>query len=98
MVPSTRVQVLTENRVGLIINDPFRWLEDEQSDEVQAWMTAQDAFARAHLAMQPGRAMLLERYRALYYVDSLGVPVKRGGRYFYSRTHKTRRRQSSGPA
>lgn len=88
MVPPTRVQVLDETVAGVSVKDPFRWLEDEQSPDVQAWMKVQDGFAREHLAQQPRRAELLERYRQLYYLDSVGVPVKRGGRWFYGRTHK----------
>jgi prolyl oligopeptidase len=71
-------------------NDPYRWLEDEKSPEVQAWMKAQDGFARERIHAIPERAKLLERYRELYYLDALGAPIKRGGRYFYVRTHKNK--------
>lgn len=80
MVPSTRRDDIPA--------DPYRWLEDEKSPEVQAWMKAQDDFARAQLHALPDRAALLKRYRELYYLDSMGAPTRRGGRYFYVRTHK----------
>lgn len=80
MPPSTRL--------GEPASDPYRWLEDEKAPEVQAWMKAQDAFAREQLHALPTRDALLKRYRELYYLDSVGAPIKRGGRYFYVRTHK----------
>lgn len=81
MLPPTR----TEPNLP---DDPFRWLEDEKSPEVQAWMKLQDGFTRARIEELPDREALLRRYRELYYLDSMGAPVRRGGRYFYVRTHK----------
>lgn len=68
--------------------DPYRWLEDETSPEVKAWMAAQDAYARAHLDALPRRTELEKRLFELYAIDSVGVPLKRGGRLFYSRTRR----------
>ncbi len=90
LVPPTRVQLISDSVSGQTVNDPYRWLEDEKSPEVQAWMHAQDEFARARIAEQPGHGVLLRRFRDLYYVESMGAPIKRGGRYFYARTHKDR--------
>lgn len=75
-------------RLGEPANDPYRWLEDEKAPEVQQWMKEQDAFARKNIDALPTRDALLKRYRELYYLDSIGAPIKRGGRYFYVRTHK----------
>lgn len=88
MVPPTRTQPITETLHGLPLEDPFRWLEDEKSPEVQAWMKAQDDFARARLAELPRREALTRRYTELYYLDAIGVPLKRGGRLFYTRQRK----------
>jgi prolyl oligopeptidase len=88
MPPPTRTQVIKDTLFGTPVEDPYRWLENEKSPEVQAWMKAQDDFARAQLTKLPGRDALLARYKELYYVESVGIPVKRGGRTFYTRTHK----------
>ncbi len=86
--PPTRTQLITDTLHGTAFKDAYRWLEDEQAPEVQAWMKAQDDFARARLAELPLRDTLTRRYTELYYLDAIGVPVKRGGRVFYARTHK----------
>ncbi|MFZ5470145.1 MAG: prolyl oligopeptidase family serine peptidase [Myxococcota bacterium] len=70
------------------VSDPYRWLEAEKAPEVQAWMKAQDAEARKKLDALRGRDALLRRYAELYYLDSVTPPIKRAGRYFYTRTHK----------
>jgi len=81
MPPSTRID-------PAVPADPYRWLEDEKAPEVQDWMKAQDAFARERINALPGRSKLLERYKELYYLDAMGAPIKRNGRYFFTRTHK----------
>jgi prolyl oligopeptidase len=85
--PPTRLQPLEETRFGRAVSDPYRWLEDEGSAEVQAWMAAQDRAAREVLRALPARPALLRRFQELYRVEATGTPVVRGGRLFYGRTH-----------
>ncbi|HVY40365.1 MAG TPA: S9 family peptidase, partial [Polyangia bacterium] len=70
-------------------SDPFAWLEDGEAPAVQQWTQAQNARTRAYLDGLPGRAALGERFRALYGIGALGVPVSRphrhGRRLFYTR-------------
>lgn len=86
--PVTRAQGIRETLHGVAVSDPFRWLEDEKSTEVRGWVQAQDAFAREKLNALPGRAALKKRLTELLALDAVGIPVKRGGRYFYSRQRK----------
>lgn len=86
--PAPELPMLPVTRTDAIPGDPYRWLEDEKAPEVQAWMKVQDDYTRERLAKLPMRDALLKRYRELYYLDSMGAPIKRGGRYFYVRTHK----------
>ena len=88
--PPTRKDDLAETIHGVSVADPYRWLENVKSPDVQEWMKEQDARARAELKKLPGRDALAERLRKLYYVDDLGVPTRRGNRYFYWRRHATK--------
>ncbi|SRR5579884_308452 len=69
---------------GVEIHDPYRWLEDESDPAVQAWVEAQDAYSAAVLRRLPGRAAFRRRLRQLLNVGSVGAPVERGGRLFYT--------------
>jgi prolyl oligopeptidase len=84
-LPTTRTVPVVDTLFGQRVPDPYRWLEDETSAEVQAWMAAQDAQARAFLNALPGRAALQARLDALFYVGAIGVPVQRGQRLFYEK-------------
>jgi len=85
--PETRRDNVVETIHGVQVADPYRWLEDASKPEVQAWMKAQDDYARAELAKLPGREALVKRLKELYYYDALGAPLHRKGRYFWSRKH-----------
>ncbi|HEY0192722.1 MAG TPA: prolyl oligopeptidase family serine peptidase, partial [Kofleriaceae bacterium] len=85
--PATRTDAITETLHGVSVADPYRWLEDEHAPEVQAWMTAQAAHARAELETSAGRPAIAERLKQLFYFDAVSAPVHRSGRYFYTRKH-----------
>lgn len=85
--PATRAENITETIFGTQVSDPYRWLEDVKSPEVQGWMTAQDGLARDYLEKLPGRDGIEKRLKELSYIDSMSAPVHRNGRYFYMRRH-----------
>jgi prolyl oligopeptidase len=70
---------------GVRVADPYRWLEDGTSPEVQSWSNAEDALARAHLARIPGRDAIAARMKELFYIESVGTPERRGKRLFIPR-------------
>ncbi|HEY3500607.1 MAG TPA: prolyl oligopeptidase family serine peptidase [Polyangiaceae bacterium] len=83
--PASRRAEVVDRLHGVELRDPYRWLEDEKSPEVQAWMKAQDDFARGILKGLPKRAELAQRFRELFDIEHIGVPFKRGKRYFWAR-------------
>jgi prolyl oligopeptidase len=88
--PTTRVDDVTDTLHGVAVKDPYRWLEDAKSPDVQAWMKAEDDLARAELHKLPERDAIAARLKELYYLDSISAPHHRGDRYFYSRRLATK--------
>ncbi|AUX48341.1 peptidase S9 [Sorangium cellulosum] len=88
--PPTRVDPVKYTLHGVEIADPYRWLEDGASPEVQAWMKAQQAFTRAELDKLPERGAIASRLKQLFYIDAVSAPRHRRGRYFLSRRHATK--------
>ena len=86
--PASRTQVIHETLHGIAVSDPYRWLEDEKSPEVQSWMKAQHAYARSHLDALPKRKALKETLTSLSRLDQVGLPEVSGGRLFYTRRGK----------
>jgi prolyl oligopeptidase len=85
--PATAKLDLVEKQFGVDVADPYRWLErDVRVDQkVRDWVTAQNRVTSAYLETLPGRDVFAKRMKALYDYERFGVPVKKGGRYFYTR-------------
>lgn len=103
--PATRRMALVENLHGVQVADPYRWLEDEKSGEVQEWVKAMDAYSRKRLNSLPGRCGLAGRLEELSYFDYKSAPKRKGERYFFVQRHKNKekkvyywRRGENGPA
>jgi prolyl oligopeptidase len=79
---------VVEELFGVKIEDAHRWLEDEKSPEVKAWMAARNEAARAHLAKLPGREQLAAQLKDLLYVDWRSAPKKRGKKIFWASRKK----------
>jgi len=78
---------------GLRVADPYRWLEDSDSEEVKQWTALQNAYTRSILDAYPGRAQLRQEIAELKRIGWEGRPVlasrrERDGRhtrYFHAR-------------
>jgi prolyl oligopeptidase len=85
--PATRTVAASDVYFGVKVADPYRWLEDGKSAEVQKWLHAEDKLARSYLDALPGRAALAKRFSEIFRIDSISAPGRAGDRYFYMR-HK----------
>ncbi|MCD8488792.1 MAG: prolyl oligopeptidase family serine peptidase [Desertifilum sp.] len=68
---------------GVEVADPYRWLEDPNSEETQAWIEAQNQVTFDYLQQIPIRQKLKQRLTQLWDYEKYGVPFKEGDRYFY---------------
>jgi len=83
--PVTRTCDHVDNYHGIDVADPYRWLEDLNSPETQAWIEAQNALTYGYLDQIPDRDPIFNRLQALWDYPKMGAPFKRGGRYFQFR-------------
>jgi prolyl oligopeptidase len=59
--PVAPVCPVTDTYFGTPVVDPYRWMEDLKSPEVQSWMKAQNDYTRDYLSHLPGRDALIKR-------------------------------------
>ncbi|WP_246310350.1 prolyl oligopeptidase family serine peptidase [Halorarum halophilum] len=78
--PETPRRPVTETPHGEEVADPYRWLE-EDTDEVAAWVDAQNEYADGFLGGDTSDA-LRPRFEDLARVTDYGAVTVRGGRYF----------------
>ncbi|NNL53798.1 MAG: S9 family peptidase [Woeseia sp.] len=83
--PTTVKIEQTDTYHGREVPDPYRWLEDDvrENEDVADWVEKQNATTFAYLATIDERARIERRLRELWDYERFGLPVKRGGRYFY---------------
>jgi prolyl oligopeptidase len=74
---------VVDDYFGHPIADPYRWLEDLDSAETKAWVSAENQLTRSTLDAIPFRAAVAERLAQLWSYERWGAPVHRGDRYFY---------------
>jgi prolyl oligopeptidase len=82
--PAARRQDLVELIHGHEVADPYRWLEDPDSEPTQTWLTAEDELCRTYLDALPGRAWLRERLWANL-PGFVSAPYVIGTRQFFLR-------------
>lgn len=82
--PETKKNDHTDNYHGTVVADPYRWLEDDNSEETKAWVQEQNRITFGYLEQIPFREQLRERLTELWDYPKMGSPTKRRGIYFYS--------------
>lgn len=83
--PVARKSDQVDDYHGVKVADPYRWLEDLDSDETRSWVEAENKLSFGYLAAIPARAGLKDRLTKLWDYEKYGVPFKEGLRYFYTR-------------
>ena len=69
---------------GTEVKDPYRWLEDDRSEETEAWVKSQNKTTFGYLKNIPFRNALKNRIEKLWNYEKLGSPQKKGAyTYFY---------------
>lgn len=81
--PSTRTTNTTDTYHGVSVPDPYRWLEDPNTDETAQWVVAQNKVTFGYLNALPGRDQLNARLTELWNYERYGTPFKQADRYFY---------------
>ena len=81
--PKTKTVDQVDDYHGVKVADPYRWLEDDNSAETKAWVTAQNKVTFDYLNTIPEREMLKKRLTELWDYEKYSAPFKEGGKYFY---------------
>ncbi len=70
---------------GTKVADPYRWLENPDSEESRAWIDAENRVTFGFLDRIGVRSRLRQRLTQLMDYERHGVPTQKAGHYFYTR-------------
>ena len=83
--PQTRRTDTVDTFHGMEVPDPYRWLEDIDSEQTQAWIAEQNRLTFGYLSQIPAQEQIAARISELWNYEKYDPPFKRGGRYFFAR-------------
>jgi prolyl oligopeptidase len=81
--PVTKKVDTVDNYFGTKVPDPYRWLENDKSDETAAWVKAENTVTNDYLAKIPFREAIKARLTKMWNFPKYGVPFKQGKHYFF---------------
>ncbi|WP_372769462.1 prolyl oligopeptidase family protein [Pseudoalteromonas sp.] len=82
--PETKKGDVVDTYFETQVADPYRWLEDDMSDETAQWVKTQNKVTFDYLSQIPYRDKLKERLTKLMDYEKVGAPFKEGKyTYFY---------------
>lgn len=81
--PDSPIEVVADVLHGISVEDPYRWLEDQDSPRTRAWIAEQTLYARNYLDALPGRELIRRRIREFLAVETYDSLQNVGGCYFF---------------
>lgn len=81
--PETKKVEASDTFFGVEVKDPYRWLEDDRSEETAAWVKAENAFTNAYLEKIPYREAIKKRLEQVWNYEKLGAPFVEGAYTYY---------------
>ncbi len=81
--PDTKRIEHTDTYFGTRVADPYRWLEDDNSDETKAWVDEENRVTFEYLKKIPYRDQLATRLRQLVDYPRYSTPFRKGDTIFF---------------
>lgn len=83
--PETKKVDVSDNYFGTIVKDPYRWLENDRSEETEAWVEAQNKVTFGYLKAIPFRDEIEDRLTELWNYERVGSPAKHGDYIYFAK-------------
>ena len=74
---------VADDYFGTVVADPYRWLEDDNSEATAAWVAAENEVTFDYISQIPYRDAIRERLSELMNYPKEGAPSKHGDWYYY---------------
>lgn len=81
--PITEKQSISDNYFGTQVQDPYRWLEDDNSNETKNWVKLQNEVTFAYLNSIPFKQNIIDRLTEIVNYERYTAPSKKSGKYFF---------------
>jgi prolyl oligopeptidase len=83
--PVTKTGSIVDTIFGTPVPDPYRWLEDDMSEETAAWVKEQNEVTFGYLEKIPYREQIKERLTKMFNYEKYGMPHREGDYIYFSK-------------
>ena len=81
--PTTKKLNQVDEYFGTRVEDPYRWLEDDNSEETKAWVAEENSLTNQYLSAIPFRDKVKNRLEEMWNYAKYSAPFKEGSYYYY---------------
>ena len=81
--PETQKGTVVDSLWGTEVADPYRWLEDDMSEETKSWVERQNEVTFAYLDKIPYRDAIKDHLTKVWNYEKRSAPFKRGDWYYF---------------
>jgi prolyl oligopeptidase len=81
--PETKKITVVDDYHGIKVEDPYRWLEDDNSAETKDWVQRENAVTSDYLSKIPFRDKVKKRLEELWNYPKYSAPFKKGDYYYF---------------
>lgn len=81
--PDTERGKTVDDYFGTSVADPYRWLEDDNSEATAAWVVAENAVTNDYLSQIPFRKAIRKRLTELWNYPKQGIPTRHGDAWYW---------------
>ena len=81
--PNIKKEEVIDDYHGNKITDPYRWLEDDHSNETKNWVKAQNQVTFDYLDQIPYRNAIQNRLEELWNYERVSTPFKEGNKFYF---------------
>ena len=85
--PVTKKGDVVDSYFGTKVHDPYRWLEDDKSEETAAWVKDQNKVTFGYLESIPYRGEIKSRLEKIWNYEKYTAPQKEGAYFYFSRNN-----------
>lgn len=83
--PETKKGDVVEDYHGTKVADPYRWLEDDNSEETKAWVNEENKVTQDYLSKIPYRDKIKKRIEEMWNYPKYSAPFQKGDYYYFTK-------------
>jgi prolyl oligopeptidase len=83
--PVTKTGNVVDTIFGTPVPDPYRWLEDDMSEETAQWVKEQNLVTFGYLEKIPYREAIKERLTKIWNFEKFGMPFREGDFIYFTK-------------